>query len=150
VVRVVAEALAQQPPGGQQRLAGGLVGAGRRLLGVTPPLRHLLDRQPRPEEGDRGAQRPGGQAQGAVDDLRPAAGVAVLLLDDRLANQRPVVGWRQPLPAAEQLGGPVQLAGAVVQARQPVVGRDAGWRQAQQHLGAGPGRALLARLLQLH
>ena len=48
-----------------------------------------------PEVSHRGTQGALGQAQGLVDDFGPALDVAALLLDDGLADQRPVIVRRQ-------------------------------------------------------
>ena len=134
VVGLLAEALLQQSLRGGQ---GGVRDGGGVLLWPWGRLHAFAQRQFGPEKSHGGPERAAGQAQGAVDDLRPALRVAALLLDDRLPDQRPVVRRGQQPPLVEQFDGPVQGAAAVVQARQPIVGRQTRRRQLQQHLHAG-------------
>src|SRR5262249_46591454 len=150
----VAQALLKQ---GRGVLQGGPRAAGLHLAvllgpalgrGVPGPgAEALAQRQPGPQEGDGGPQRSARQAQGAVDGLGAALGVAALLLDDGLADQRPVVVGCQAVPATQQGQGLVHLPLAVMQAGQPVVSRQAARGQAQQYQGAGAGGVLAAGLL---
>ncbi len=69
-----------------------------------------LHRQAGAEEGDRRPLPALRQAQRPVDGLGTGRGVAALLLDDRLADQRPVIDRVKAMPAGQQRGRPVHVA----------------------------------------